>query len=461
MSRRSAGFHSEWGGTLDPLRVAVFLLIILNVSRINSHFSAINVLRPSLLLVLITAGYAFLNPTAVVQDRLMSTLQAKVFAGLGIMACLSVIFGISMGGSGLFIITNFSKVLLTGFVVIAAIRRGHDMYLFVWAYVISCGVLVWMGWFVFGLSTRGSAVARLGNLYTYDANDVGLVLLVGLPLSLLTFESSGRLGKLVSLFVLLGISATVARSGSRGAFLGFIAVILALLVLMKTVSIGKRVITVAAVVLALVLATGPGYWTQMSTMLSPKDDYNWTKNDGRKAITKRGLGYMMQYPLFGLGIGNFARAECMISEKAEYHIAGTGIKCSPPHNTWIQVGGELGFPGLLLWTMLVLGGIVGMNRLRRLLPRSWLNGDREGRFLYRASLYFPVAMIAFAVTSTFLSFAWIDIVYILAGFMAGLSYSVKRKLMADGQALTHRSRSPRTTRFTRPPIQAPPRVALP
>ncbi len=72
MSKRFTESRSGWGGAVDPLRVVVFLLIIVVVSRINSHFSAINVFRPALLLALASAIYAFLNPKLVVQDRLLS-----------------------------------------------------------------------------------------------------------------------------------------------------------------------------------------------------------------------------------------------------------------------------------------------------------------------------------------------------------------------------------------------------
>ena len=72
-----------------------------------------------------------------------------------------------------------------------------------------------------------------------------------------------------------------------------------------------------------------------------------------------------------------------------------------------------------------------MFRLRRRLPRAWLKGDAEERFLYLASMYFPLAMIGFAVTSFFLSFAWLDMLYILAAFMSGLYICVGRKLQSS------------------------------
>jgi len=169
----------------------------------------------------------------------------------------------------------------------------------------------------------------------------------------------------------------------------------------------------------------------METMLQPKDDYNWTDTDGRKAVTKRGVAYMRRFPIFGLGISNFGKAECFLEEKGTNHIPGTGRRCTAPHNTWVQTGAELGFPGLAMWVVLTFGSVVGMIRLRRKLPNSWKQGTAEERFLYLATIYLAVAMISFIATSTFLTFAWSDIVYILAALIAGVYHSVGVKLKQD------------------------------
>jgi O-antigen ligase len=258
-----------------------------------------------------------------------------------------------------------------------------------------------------------------------------LVLLIGLALSLLTFQTSGRLGKIVSLVVILGVGATIARSGSRGGFVGLVVVGLSLLFMMNTVPMAKRLLTVGAIGIALSLAAPAGYWQQMETILEPTEDYNWTDVDGRKEVAKRGVSYMSRFPVFGLGINNFARAECFLEEKGTAHVPGTGRRCTPPHNTWLQAGAELGVPGLAMWLVLTLGSVIGMNRLRRKLPKGWKRGTPEERFLYLSTIYIAVAMISFMATSTFLSFAWADIVYVLAALIGGVYHSVSVKLYED------------------------------
>jgi O-antigen ligase len=205
------------------------------------------------------------------------------------------------------------------------------------------------------------------------------------------------------------------------------------------VSILKRVVFLGAVGGALALSAPPGYWQQMQTILKPSTDYNWSAGDGRREIAKRGMGYMMSYPVFGVGIHNFGRAEGTISEKARRHVPGTGIVWVAPHNSFVQIGAETGIPGLAIWCSLLIGSIVGLTRLRRRLPPSWARGDPEQRFIYFAAVYVPISIIGFTVTCTFLSFAYLDPVYILTAFTAGLLQSCDARLRRDGMVPETRS----------------------
>jgi O-antigen ligase len=414
---------------LDPLRGALFMLMVMSVSRLHQYHPFIAKLRPLLLLVAFTGLYAFLSPKKISAENLQLK-PARLVMAIAVWACLSAPFGISLGGSGKYILDEFSKTILLSLILVVAIRNPRDLLTIIWGYVAGCAVLSYFSLFVFGMrKAADSEVARLqGGMATFDANDIGLVLLIGLALSLLTFQVSGKHGKLVSGFTILGIGGALARSGSRGAFVGLIAFGIGLLVMLRSVPITKRLGFMFATLFALAIAAPPGYWDQMKTLASPTKDYNWDAPDGRRAVAERGLGYMLGYPIFGLGINNFWRAECFMSEKAANRIVGHGIRCTPPHNSYLQAGAEMGIPGFFLWTTLVFSGIVGTNRLRRKLPRSWERGDPEQRFLYLTSMYLPLAMVAFAVTSFFLTFAWVDMVYMITAMTTGLYACVAAKL---------------------------------
>jgi len=169
----------------------------------------------------------------------------------------------------------------------------------------------------------------------------------------------------------------------------------------------------------------------MKTILTPKQDYNWSAEDGRRQISKRGVGYMMEYPIGGLGIGNFQRAECTISSKALNSMPDSRLTCTAPHNSYLQIGAELGFPGLILWLVMIFGGIVKMRTLAKRLPRQWESGDSEARFLFHAPRYLTICLTGFAVTSFFVSHAYLDPVYLLMALMAGTYTAAAQRIRRE------------------------------
>jgi O-antigen ligase len=417
----------------DPLRIAMFALTILNVSRVHQHYRAIGKLRPALLLVVASIGYAYLHPRFLTKANVLKLWPMRSIAVLGVLACCSAAFGISLGASASFILDSYVKTLAYAFLVALSIRHVRDLYTLVWGYVIACGILTYFSFFVFGLSQGGgSYVTRLNDMYTYDSNDIGVVMMVGMALTMLLLAVVRGRRRWLALLILLGIAATIARSGSRGGFLGFVAAGAAALLLVNSVSAGRRMALLVATLIALAVAAPPGYWKQMSTIMQPKEDYNYSALDGRRALIQRGLGYMAQYPVFGLGINNFARAECSISPKqASLRINGP-MRCTPPHNSYLQAGTELGVPGFIVWVSLVVGGIFAPLRLRRRLPQSWRRGSDAERFIYGATSFFPVAMVGFAVPSFFVSFAWTDTLYLLSALLAGLYVAARVQMEQEG-----------------------------
>ncbi|MFQ5529611.1 MAG: O-antigen ligase family protein [Gemmatimonadota bacterium] len=423
----SAARNARLSMVRDPLRILLFLLTVVTISRVHG-FIGLSALRPALLLAVLTGAYAFLNPRTLNQTDLLRTWPARLMTALAVMACVSVPFGMSIGGSGAFILETYAKVLLYAFLLVVAIRHVRDLYTFVWAYVVSTGILVILAAVIVGVSkTRG--------LGMYDANDLGLVLLIGLPLALAIMQSTDdKRVKLFSAATVAGIGMVLALSMSRGGFLGIVAVGLGLLFLLKSVSVARRLAFVAIAAAALVVAAPAGYWQSMETILSPTEDYNWQTDYGRRQVWLRGIGYLAANPLTGIGIGNFPRAEGTVSDVAVNYVPGPGrIKWSAAHNSFLQAAAEMGIPGFILFSSLVFGGMVAMVRLRKRLPRGWARGDPQQRFLFYLALYMPVSLLAFAVTGSFVSFAYLDPVYILAAFMAGLYTAVSVRIREDGR----------------------------
>lgn len=426
----------------DPLRLLVATLLFLTVSRAHQHFGWLGALQPADLLTAGALVFAVINRKSLAMGNVNSTWFPKAMAGLALLAVLSVPFALSMGTAGSFVLDVLIKVFIFVGLVLVTVRHPGDLKLYLWSFVLACGFLVYLSVFVFSLRQTGG-VSRLGSMYTYDANGLGLVLSTGLPICLILLQNSAKRGKVLSTLILLGIGVSLARSGSRGGFLGLLAVGIMLLIVIRGVSIPKRLGFVGIVAAGLFIAAPQGYWQQMETLTEPTEDYNWTDPYGRKAVAERGIGYMWDNPVTGVGVGNFPRAEGLVAEVSqERKAASQGYRWTAAHNSFVQVGGELGIPGLLLFCTLVFGGAISMYRLRKRLPPGWRSAGGTPGLLYDLALYLPVSFIGFAVTAFFLSFAYSSIIYLLCVFAACTLIGVRQVYRQQSVQGTRDPRSP-------------------
>ncbi|MEO8194750.1 MAG: O-antigen ligase family protein [Gemmatimonadales bacterium] len=407
----------------DPFRLCLLMLIVVSLSRLGGYFGVLRLLRPALLLFAFCVIYAFLHRRKLIRRNLTGSWAVRLISALGVVAAGSAVFGISLGHSATYILNDFSKTLAITFLLIATIRDVTDVRRLCWAFALAGIVLAYLSIFVIGISKTTGGVS-------YDANDLGVFMVTSIPLVLLLLQSAtGRVEKLTAVAGLALLVSTVVKTQSRGAFIGALVVGVALL-LLPGMSVGRRLFYVVAASATMVLAAPAGYWDSMRNVLAdPKTDYNWDSVNGRRNLAKRGIGYMLSYPVFGVGIDNFRVAEGTISDKARHTPPGHGIRWASPHNSFVQAGAEAGVPGLLLWVSLVLANIVVPLRLRRRIPQHWRNGAPDRRFLAWATVYLPIAQLGFAVTAFFVAFAWMEPVYFLSALVIGLLLVGRRELL--------------------------------
>jgi O-antigen ligase len=105
----------------------------------------------------------------------------------------------------------------------------------------------------------------------------------------------------------------------------------------------------------------------METITSDTD-YNHTSESGRLQIWSRGIGYMLQNPVLGVGPGNFQTAEGTLSALAERQQFGIGVRWNAPHNSFVQIGAELGIPGLALYVAMIASAVFALRRSDALTP---------------------------------------------------------------------------------------------
>ena len=415
-SARMNGIRHPWNSALALLAAALlgYAWRLQDLFPVVDHVKPVTLITGAFLLVLLVDRR--------LQERFgtIATRPPAVFAvALGGLALFGVPF--SLYGSMSLNITLKELIpaiaLMIG--IAAATRSTFDAYRLSAVHVI--GALI----FSLVILTRYSVgeSGRLGDLVYYDANDLGLVLICTLPLAewmaVHGSNLAARLGALATIGILL---LTIIKTGSRGAFLGLITVVIYGIFANGSAPFRRRLTLAAMAIIVLASAAGTQYWTMMNTLVHPTKDYNWVGNDdtGRMTIWKRGIGYMMGNPITGVGVGAFPVAEGTISQLAKRQEFGVGLKWSAAHNSFIQIGAELGFPGLIVFLAFLIGGFF---RAREVVGLGLAVGDERVAALGDA---LAASMVGFAVSAFFLSEAYKIYIYSIIGITIGLHTALRR-----------------------------------
>jgi O-antigen ligase len=408
----------------DPFRLAISLLLIETIAKVTSEIPILSGMRIGLMLFASCALYAGLNASKTINFNIFRYRVPQLILAQAVIACASAVMGISLGHAAVYILNIYWKTLAVAVLLIVTLRNITDVRRMILATALGGVILAFISVFVVHVSKwNGTAV--------YDANDIGTIVVMTLPLVILVMQTTKGMTRLLWMGGLVLIAETITMSASRGAFMGVLAVGFALLLFLPGVSVLKRLLYVCGIAAALAVFAPSSYWESMHDIIfDPQSDYNWDAPQGRRNLAKRGIGYMLDYPVFGLGIDNFTMAEGLYSDYAKLaHDLSIGVKWSAPHNSWVEAGAETGITGLVVWGALIVGSVGGLLKLRRQMPKSWATeGTPDQKFMYQATLYVPVAFLGFAVCATFVSFAWSDQSYVLPAIAMGVQKACEDEL---------------------------------
>ncbi|MBX6330721.1 MAG: O-antigen ligase family protein [Gemmatimonadaceae bacterium] len=281
---------------------------------------------------------------------------------------------------------------------------------------------------------------RLGDLVYYDANDFALIMVCTIPFGVYALKKGNRARSRV--FGIIGLwlfALAVVKSGSRGGFLGFVAVILYVLLRYRAIPSRVRLFAGVGGVALLLLLASDKYWTMMSTMLHPKDDYNWSGEQGRREIWKRGVGYAMSHPILGIGVRSYPIAEGTLSEVGRQRLAeGKGFKWSVAHNSFLETAAELGIPAAIVFIAMFAVTIRALTRIRLDGPYGpWVTA----REVALAQLLIG-SFVGYVVAGFFVSAEYFSYLYFLFGLAAGLLKLVRLRRATTLAMLAQHGRGP-------------------
>ena len=402
----------------DLLALCITIYLATAVGRLHEVFPVLSPFKPALISASLAIALYLLDRSRLRAPGRLISPTATYLLGLVIWGALTVPGALNQG-IAFHGWLDFAWSIAMCLVVAGSVRRTADIERLVLIYFAVTAVYVGV---VLSRFQLGADSWRLGRLYYYDANDLATLIATALPLGLHCFLVHRRPIERVLAGIGLAILAVgLIRSGSRGGFLACLAVTAFVLVRVTTIPTRSRLIGVAVILLFVLGTASDKYWAQMQTIIHPHEDYNLTAEEGRVQVWQRGLGYMTSYPAFGVGVRNFPVAEGTISPQARRQERGLPVRWGAAHNTYIQVGAELGFPGLVLFLGLLGSAFAALRRAsRRGAPRN----------VASLAQTLMAALVGFAVGAVFLSLAYTDMLYMLVAFSLGLAKAARAEAMA-------------------------------
>jgi putative inorganic carbon (HCO3(-)) transporter len=254
-----------------------------------------------------------------------------------------------------------------------------------------------------GLMTiEGYRAAGRGTGIFGNTNDMALHLVTVLPISVaLFFGSKGVARKLLYGACAAVMIAAIVLSYSRGAFIGML---IALLFIAWKLGRSRRLEIVFAVLSfagVIVLLAPDKYGSRLLSIFIPSLDPEGSA-DSRRGELFRSIYVALRHPLLGIGMGNY-----------QPEMSYKGLVT---HNSYTQVAAEMGMAALACYTMFIVTPLRKLGQI----ARETFETRRDSRFYY-LTLGLQASLIAYLVSSVFLSVAYVWYVYYLVGYAVCLT----------------------------------------
>ncbi len=247
------------------------------------------------------------------------------------------------------------------------------------------------------MTVEGYRAAGRGTGIFGNTNDMALHLVTILPISVaLMLGSKAAVRKLIYGVSAALMIAAIVLSYSRGAFIGMLVVVLFIawkLGRQRRLEIIFAVLGFAGVI---VLLAPDKYGSRLLSIFIPSLDAEGSA-DSRRGELFRSIYVALRHPLLGIGMGNY-----------QPEMSYKGLVT---HNSYTQVAAEMGMTALAYYVMFMVTPLKKLGRI----ARETFETRRDSRFYY-LTLGIQASLIAYLISSFFLSVAYVWYVYYLVAY---------------------------------------------
>jgi len=269
---------------------------------------------------------------------------------------------------------------------------------------------------------------------TGDPNYFSLSALLGLPFAFYLMRTRQPTWERNVCIGCLGLTLVgFALAASRGGLLGLAASVMVVAWRSK-----HRIKVMAAAVALLIPLMVFSPSSPIGRLLNPTYS-DRDSSDSRLLLWTAGLKMMRQHPFTGVGVGNYKQALDTVLAP------GTSTRFSVAHNTYIQVGAELGIVGLAVFVGIILMTLRSTQRIRRAARRARVP------LIGQAAEAIQVGLVGFSVSITFVSAEYHKFFWLVV-FLTCCLPALLRPKHAGGPWWARRT--PRGA--SAPPVAAPP-----
>lgn len=319
---------------------------------------------------------------------------------------LSVPFSIYPGASFAFITQNLWIKLVPFCLVIAYGESQESIDKMIWAFILAVAIFAVAAFVSHGLP-------RFHLIDEYDPNESALMFVMAFPLIFWKLMESQGVRKILLVCLSCLVVIGVIHTQSRGGFLGLI-VVTAVSVWqykrIRKVSIIKVALIVAVIIGILYVQGGSQYADRIKSIWDPNTDYNYSDKGGRLVIWKYAISMMLEHPVLGIGVDTFETGLAMSSRADDEEV------WQAAHNSFLQVGSELGFPGLIAFCIIIFGSIKSLKKVISLQKEVISTQDASNRkpTLVISTAYSLIGCwTGFVVCGFFLSQAYRNLIFFL------------------------------------------------
>jgi probable O-glycosylation ligase (exosortase A-associated) len=294
-------------------------------------------------------------------------------------------------------VESLFKIVLPLVVGVTLIDSYQKIYWLAWVIVISQGYVA----YDLNMSYLGgyNRVWEEG-FGGMDNNSVAIGMVTGVGLAFFLGISDKSLWRKGFAYVAALLMAHVVLfSFSRGGMLALIITGIFGFALLPRES--KSYATLAVAVIAILVLAGPSVRQRFMSVFADKKERDESANT-RLKLWADNWDLMKKYPLFGVGPHQWPE----VAPKYGWPKGKEG------HSLWLQIGAELGFPGLAL-----LAAFYGVCMVR-LWPMAMGVGARDPAIASVGRMVFP-ALLGFAVAAQFVSLTFLEVPYYVAMLGAG------------------------------------------